>query len=76
MAAYREAFAQSTTETVLAHAAHLLERAAWHHARHRVYRKCLDELRQLDDRDLADLGMNRFALKHIARQSADDYMAR
>ncbi|TPE49683.1 DUF1127 domain-containing protein [Amaricoccus solimangrovi] len=36
---------------------------------HLLYRRTLAELRALDDRELADLGISRFALPEIARQA-------
>lgn len=39
-------------------------------ARHRVYRRTLDELRQLSDRELADLGISRASIGDIAREAA------
>lgn len=38
--------------------------------RRKVYRETLSELRALEDRDLADLGLNRTMLKRIAYQAA------
>lgn len=49
-----------------------LQNAASRHTQHRVYTQTLYELRQLTDRDLADLGLNRADLKDIARQAAEE----
>ncbi|MBP7003069.1 DUF1127 domain-containing protein [Amaricoccus sp.] len=38
-------------------------------ADYRLYRATLDELIQLSDRDLADLGINRGNLREIAREA-------
>ncbi len=35
----------------------------------REYRRTLDELEQLTDRDLQDLGLSRFSIKQIAYES-------
>ncbi len=39
-------------------------------ARYRTYRKTLNELAQLSDRDLADLGVHRADIAGIARDAA------
>lgn len=39
-------------------------------ARYRTYRRTLNELAQLSDRDLADLGISRFDVQAIARDAA------
>ncbi|WP_225027874.1 DUF1127 domain-containing protein [Xinfangfangia pollutisoli] len=39
-------------------------------ARRRVYTRTLSELRQLSDRELADLGISRVSLVDIAREAA------
>ena len=44
----------------------IVERAA----QYRLYRKTLDELRALGDRELADLGLNRSMLRSVAYKSA------
>ena len=43
---------------------------AW--ARYRTYRETLDQLQELTDRELDDLGLSRWSLKDVARQSAYD----
>lgn len=40
------------------------------YARHRVYRRTLNELQSLSGRELADLGMNRSMLKRLALEAA------
>ena len=45
----------------------LAARIAWY----RAYRRTLDELSQLSDRDLADMGMHRSLIRDIARGAAD-----
>ncbi len=37
---------------------------------YRVYRRTLDELRSLSDRDLNDLGLSRFNIREVAREAA------
>ena len=39
-------------------------------ASYRAYRRTLDELSQLSDRDLADMGMHRSGIADIARDAA------
>lgn len=39
-------------------------------ARRRVYRRTLDELRQLSDRELADLGISRMSIVDVAHEAA------
>lgn len=39
-------------------------------ARYRLYRRTLNELSALSDRDLADLGIHRSQISEIARQAA------
>ncbi len=39
-------------------------------ARRRVYRRTLEELRQLSDRELADLGISRLNIADVAREAA------
>ncbi len=41
-------------------------------AAYRVYRETLNELRSLNDRDLADLGLSRASLKRVALEAAYD----
>ena len=48
-----------------------LQNAAARHAKHRVYKQTLNELSQLSDRDLTDLGFRRVDLKSIARDAAE-----
>ena len=36
---------------------------------YRLFRKTLDELQSLSDRELADLGMSRLSIRDIARES-------
>lgn len=39
-------------------------------ASYRTYRRTLDELSQLSDRDLADMGMHRSTIGDVAREAA------
>lgn len=39
-------------------------------ASYRAYRRTLDELSQLSDRDLADMGMHRSTIGDVAREAA------
>jgi uncharacterized protein YjiS (DUF1127 family) len=45
----------------------LSARLAWH----RNYRRTLDELENLSDRELADIGIHRSLIPEIAREAAD-----
>ena len=45
----------------------LAARFAWY----RNYRRTLDELAMLSDRDLADLGLHRSLIADVAREAAD-----
>ena len=45
----------------------LATRIAWY----RRYRRTLEELSQLSDRDLADMGMHRSTIRDVARDAAD-----
>jgi uncharacterized protein YjiS (DUF1127 family) len=49
-----------------------LEETKSRFARYRLYRKTLNELSELDQRQLADLGLNRSMLRRIAYQAAYD----
>jgi uncharacterized protein YjiS (DUF1127 family) len=40
------------------------------YAKYSTYRRTLDELASLTDRDLMDLGINRFMIKSIAHEAA------
>lgn len=40
-------------------------------ARYRAYRRTVEELTQLSDRDLADMGMHRSNIAQIAREATD-----
>lgn len=40
------------------------------HARRAIYRRTLAELRALSDRDLADMGINRFDIEDLAYEAA------
>ncbi|WP_204115729.1 DUF1127 domain-containing protein [Shimia biformata] len=39
---------------------------------HREYRKTIDELRALTDRELADLGLHRSMIKRVAKEAVYD----
>lgn len=39
-------------------------------ARRRIYRRTLNELRQLSDRELADLGISRMTIVDVAHEAA------
>lgn len=52
-------------------AGHLRESLSARLTWYRNYRRTLDELAQLSDRDLADLGMHRSLIREVAREAAD-----
>ena len=70
MTYYTDIKAPSMTEKALAWAAQQLEQAAVLHARHRIYRESLGEMRALSERELEDLGLSRYMLKDVAMQAA------
>lgn len=72
---YNDIKTPSAVERLLTSAAHGLEQAAMMHARHRIYRSSLGELRALGDRELEDLGMSRYVLKDIAMRTAIEQTA-
>jgi uncharacterized protein YjiS (DUF1127 family) len=47
----------------------LIERLRRGYANYRLYRKTLDELEVLNDRELNDLGISRLVIREIARES-------
>ncbi|AEI94551.1 DUF1127 domain-containing protein [Roseobacter litoralis] len=75
MTYYNDIKSPSALERLLARVAHGLEQTAVTHARYRIYRNSLNELRALSDRELEDLGLSRYALKDIAMQAATKQMA-
>ena len=78
MAFYNETTSvpSSPVERALGYAAHLLDTAAVRHAQRRVYRKTLNELSALSNRELADLGLSRSELRHVAWQSSQGTYSR
>ena len=76
MAYYNDTHANgSLTERLMASASSLLEAAALRRAKRRVYRKTLDELSALSNRDLADLGIARGELRRIAWEAGQMHTA-
>ena len=77
MAYYTQTDAASTSliERALASTAQLLHNAKVRHARNRVYRTTLNELSNLSDRDLGDLGLSSSMLKGIAWEAAVETVA-
>jgi uncharacterized protein YjiS (DUF1127 family) len=75
MAHYATTDSQGVAGRTLATFGHIMERAAARLAHHRVYTTTLNELRTLNDRDLADLGLSRSMLRQVARDAADRKVA-
>lgn len=71
MAYYNQTRTDSGIERLLERTAQVFHEAAAAYAKHRVYRTTLNELRALRDRELADLGMHRAALRSIALEAAE-----
>ena len=76
MAYYTQTRTNSVIERILASLAQTFDTAAAAYAKHRVYRTTLNELRELSERELADLGMSRSMLRGIAREAAERTAAR
>lgn len=70
MAYYSQTRTDSSIERSLSFIAEFFHSAAERYARNRVYRATLAELQAIDDRELADLGMNRAMLGSVAWQAA------
>lgn len=56
--------------------ASLIEAAKTRFARYRMYRRTVNELSELSNRDLADLGLNRSMIRRVALQAAEEHVAR
>lgn len=65
----------SFIERLMATVGRMLEAAALRHAQRRVYRKTLEELAALSNRDLADLGLARSELRRIAYEAGQAHTA-
>ncbi|NIZ11214.1 DUF1127 domain-containing protein [Pseudooceanicola sp. HF7] len=50
--------------------ARFVSNLAFRVARYRVYRNCLEELQNLSNRELRDLGLSRGEIRHVAHQEA------
>ncbi|CUJ86342.1 hypothetical protein RUE5091_00455 [Ruegeria denitrificans] len=55
--------------------ASLIEAAKTRFIRHRVYRRTVNELSDLSNRELADLGLHRSMIRRVALQAAEEYVA-
>ncbi|GAA6161563.1 hypothetical protein NBRC116589_37370 [Ruegeria sp. HU-ET01832] len=56
--------------------ASLIEAAKTRYARYRIYRLTVNELSDLSNRELADLGLHRSMIRRLALQAAEEYVAR
>ncbi|WP_170422733.1 DUF1127 domain-containing protein [Ruegeria arenilitoris] len=56
--------------------ASLFEAAKTRFARYRIYRQTVNELSELSNRELADLGLHRSMIRRLALQAAEDHVAR
>ncbi|GAB4557254.1 MAG: DUF1127 domain-containing protein [Ruegeria sp.] len=56
--------------------ASLIEAAKTRFARYRLYRQTVNELSELSDRELADLGLHRSMIRRLAMQAAEEQYAR
>ncbi|WP_170758751.1 DUF1127 domain-containing protein [Ruegeria lacuscaerulensis] len=54
----------------------LFEAAKTRFTRYRIYRQTVNELSELSNRELADLGLHRSMIRRVALQAAEDYIAR
>jgi uncharacterized protein YjiS (DUF1127 family) len=70
MAYYIETQTHSLAERLFATVAAVAQRAARKHARMRIYKDTLEELRALNDRELTEIGFNRSMLEDIAWEAA------
>ncbi|WP_037309449.1 DUF1127 domain-containing protein [Ruegeria halocynthiae] len=55
--------------------ASLFEAAKTRFARYRVYRQTVNELSELSNRELADLGLHRSMIRRLAMQAAEEQFA-
>ncbi|WP_170409404.1 DUF1127 domain-containing protein [Ruegeria atlantica] len=56
--------------------ASLFEAAKTRFTQYRVYRQTVNELSDLSNRELADLGLHRSMIRRMAQQAAEEYVAR
>lgn len=63
----------SVVERILEASANLLHAASARYARYRVYNDTYNELSQLGDRELNDLGMSRSMIRGLALETAENY---
>ncbi len=56
--------------------ASMIETAKTRFARYRAYRQTVNELSELSDRELADLGLHRSMIRRLAMQAAEEQFAR
>ncbi len=55
--------------------ASLIEASKTRFVRYRVYRRTVNELSELSNRELADLGLHRSMIRRVAMQAAEEYVA-
>lgn len=56
--------------------ASLKEAAKTRFVRYRIYRQTVNELSDLSNRELADLGLHRSMIRRLAQQAAEEHVAR
>lgn len=56
--------------------ASVIKTAKTRFARYRLYRRTFNELSALSNRELADLGLHRSAIRRVSLQAAQEYTAR
>ena len=56
--------------------ASLIEAAKTRYGRYRIYRQTVNELSELSNRELADLGLHRSMIRCLAMQAAEEHYAR
>ncbi|RBW61062.1 DUF1127 domain-containing protein [Ruegeria sp. A3M17] len=56
--------------------ASLIQATKTRFAQYRIYRQTVNELSELSNRELADLGLQRSMIRRLAQQAAEEHVAR